>query len=227
MPHQLAALFMTFLSVLSLGCETLTGAMSLGGNLMLVNRGYMLSPDYEPDDLVQPNVAHTSSAILMRAEAAEALEALFAAAKEEAGYTLYAHSGYRSYDTQDMIYQRKIKNSKNLAEARLLVADPGASEHQLGLAMDVKNSKNGSLSAAFGRSKEGIWLAENAYRFGFIIRYKAEWTDITGYAYEPWHIRYVGKEHAQILYEMDIPLEEYIGTLRSIAMDEYLKGDTP
>ena len=159
--------------------------------------------------------------------AAAALEELFAAAKEEQGYTLYAHSGYRSYATQNLIYQRKIKNSKNLAEARLLVADPGASEHQLGLAMDVKNSKNGSLSASFGSTKEGIWLSENAYRFGFIIRYKEEWTDITGYAYEPWHIRYVGKEHAKVIYDMNIPLEEYIGTLRFIALDEYLKGDTP
>ena len=60
-------------------------------------------------------------------------------------------------------------------------------------------------------------MAENCWRFGFIIRYKAEWTDITGYAYEPWHVRYVGKEHAAVIYELDIPFEEYIRALRSIA----------
>ena len=94
------------------------------------------------------------------------------------------------------------------------MADPGASEHQLGLAMDVKNRPDMSLNAAFGKTKEGLWLAENAWRFGFIIRYKAEWTDVTTYAYEPWHIRYVGKEHAAILQELDIPLEYYVEMLR-------------
>ena len=77
----------------------------------------------------------------------------------------------------------------------------------------------------FRQFKEGQWIAEHAHEFGFIIRYKKEWTDITGYSYEPWHIRYVGKEHAQIIHELDIPLEEYISTLRLIAEDEYLKGN--
>lgn len=227
MMFQFSALLLSLLTALSVGFDTLAAQIAPEGYLMLVNRSFMLSADYEPEDLVRPNVKHTSTAILMRKDAAAALEALFNAAQEEAGLTLYAHSGYRSYGTQRAIYERKIKNSKSLAQARLLVADPGASEHQLGLAMDIKNSKNGLLNAAFGKSKEGKWLAENAWRFGFIIRYKAEWTDITGYAYEPWHVRYVGLEHAQILQELDIPLEEYVLSLRTLLADARLEGDTP
>ena len=205
---QLTALLMALLTAFSVSLDTLAAQMAPEGYLMLVNRDYRLPAEYVPEDLVYPQVKHSSSAYQMRSDAAAALEELFAAAKEEAGLTLYAHSGYRSYATQRDIYQRKIRNTKNLEKARLLVADPGASEHLLGLAMDVKNKPNMTLNAAFGKTKE------NAWRFGFIIRYKAEWTDITTYAYEPWHVRYVGKEHAAILQELDIPLEYYVEMLR-------------
>ena len=222
---QLAALVMSLLAAFSVSLNTLAADLSPSGYLILVNRDYRLQSSYMPDDLVYPNVKHSSSAYQMRADAAAALEELFAAAKEEAGYTLYAHSGFRSYETQRNIYDRKIKNTRNLNQARLLVADPGCSEHQLGLAMDVKNSPDGSLNSAFGKTKEGIWLAENAWRFGFIIRYKKEWTDVTTYAYEPWHIRYVGQAHAAVLQELDIPLEQYVELLRSLAADAYIEGD--
>ena len=222
---RLTALLLSLLSAFSVGLDTLAADLSPSGYLMLVNRDYMLPSDYVPDDLVYPDVPHSSSAYQMRADAAQALEALFAAAKAEAGFTLYAHSGFRSYETQRLIYERKVSNTKSLAEARLLVADPGASEHQLGLAMDVKNSPGGALNSAFGQTPEGVWLAGNAWRFGFILRYKAEWTDVTTYAYEPWHIRYVGKEHAAILQQMDIPLEQYVETLRGLAADNTIKGD--
>lgn len=225
MISQFAALLLAMLTAFSVSVDSLAAQMAPDGYLMLVNRDYTLSADYVPPDLVYPAVKHSSEAYQMRKDAAEALEKLFAAAKEEAGLTLYAHSGYRSYETQRTIYQRKVKNARNLAQARLLVADPGASEHQLGLAMDIKNKPDGLLNAAFGKTKEGVWLAENAWRFGFIIRYKAEWTEITTYAYEPWHVRYVGLEHAAILQEMDIPLEEYVEALRAAALDKDTKGD--
>ena len=122
-------------------------------------------------------------------------------------------------------YQRKLNNTRDKAAARLLVADPGCSAHQLGLAMDIKGSKDGLLNSAFGKTPAGIWLAENAWRFGFIIRYKEEWTDITTYAYEPWHVRYVGKKHAAILQELDIPLEQYVEALRSLAADALPEGE--
>ena len=217
---RLLALLTALFSVFSINTANIASQMSPDGYLMLVNRQYKLPASYEPSDLIKPKVKHSSSQILMRKDAAAALELLFAAAKEEAGLTLYAHSGYRNYSTQQAIFQRKINNVKDIEKARLLVADPGASEHQLGLAMDVKAHPNGKLNAAFGKTKEGIWLAENAYRFGFIIRYKDEWTEITGYAYEPWHIRYVGLEHAAIIHELDIPFEEYIGSLRLMYLGE-------
>ena len=99
-------------------------------------------------------------------------------------------------------------------KALLLVAPPGASEHQLGLAMDLGSKKNTSLTESFFDTAEGKWVAENCHRFGFIIRYKEEWTDITGYAYEPWHVRYVGPEHAARIHELDIPFETYVAQLR-------------
>jgi len=211
-----ARLFALLMMLMNLGLNVLNGYvddMSMGGYLFLVNRDYMLSSDYVPDDLVKPNVQMTNSNIKMRKEAALALEEMFRAAKEEKGYTLVAVSGYRSYGQQASIFERKVNNVGKKA-ALLLVAPPGASEHQLGLAMDVGSKKNTSLTESFARTAEGKWVAENCHRFGYIIRYKEEWTDITGYSYEPWHIRYVGKEHAERIYQLDIPFEYYIAQLR-------------
>lgn len=213
---MLAKLITLLLMLLSLGQDTLNAyvdEMSLGGNLFLVNRDYTLSSDYVPEDLTVPQVDMTSSNIKMREEAARALEDMFRAAKEEMGYKLVAVSGYRSYGQQSSIFDRKVKSVGKKA-AMLLVAPPGASEHQLGLAMDLGCKRNTSLTESFAGTEEGQWVAENAHRFGFIIRYKEGWTEITGYSYEPWHVRYVGKEHAKRIYEMDIPLELYIAQLR-------------
>ena len=168
-----------------------------------VNRKSTLSSDYKPTDLVLPDVraVNSSNRLYMRKEAASALEELFKAAEDE-NYYLYAVSGYRSYSYQKSIYNPYSGYS----------APPGASEHQLGLAMDVTLPEYGSrLYVKFGQSEEGIWLRENAYRYGFVIRYLEGKEDITGYNYEPWHIRYVGEELAKELYERGITLEEYYG----------------
>ena len=213
---MVAKLFLLLTMLLSLGQDTLQNyadEMSLGGNLFLINKDYAISSDYVPNDLEKPNVQMTNSNIKMRKEASMALEEMFQAAKEEMGYTLVAISGYRSYGQQASIFERKVNNVGKKA-ALLLVAPPGASEHQLGLAMDVGSKKNTSLTESFARTAEGKWVAENCHRFGYIIRYKEEWTDITGYSYEPWHIRYVGKEHAERIYQLDIPFEYYIAQLR-------------
>lgn len=201
--------------LLSITQQTLDGyvdQMNLGGNLILINREFMLAENYVPPDLVRPDVNCLYSNIKMRAEAAEALKEMFDAAKQE-GYRLVAVSGYRSYGQQSNIFDRKVK-SVGKTEARLLVADPGASEHQLGLAMDLGSKENTSLAASFGSTAAGRWVNEHCYEYGFIIRYKEEWTEITGYAFEPWHVRYVGKEHSMRIGELDIPLETYIETLR-------------
>ena len=213
MAEKLLALLMALLSLGQGTVNAYVDEMSLGGYLFLVNREYAITSDYVPGDLVKPDVRKTNSDITMRAEAAHALEALFAAARKEMGYELVAVSGYRSYGQQASIHERKVKAVGKKAALRVS-APAGCSEHQLGLAMDIGSRKNTSLTESFGATPEGIWVVENAHRFGFIIRYKAEWEEITGYAYEPWHIRYVGAEHAARIYELDIPFEYYIAQLR-------------
>lgn len=212
MMQKLMALLMVLAGLGSTTMDRYVNEMNLGGNLFLVNRDKTVSSAYEPEDLVKPDVRCTYTNITMRNEAAEALEKMFQAAKEEAGHDLIAVSGYRSYGQQAAIYQRKIENAGK-KQAALLVAPPGASEHQLGLAMDLGIPQNQKLNGAFGDSEAGKWVRENGHRFGFIIRYKEEWTEITGYADEPWHVRYVGIEHAERIYEMNIPLEYYIEML--------------
>ena len=222
MLKRILSLILIFLSLGQESVRQMEDQLSLGGNLFLVNKEYMIGADYVPDDLVMPDVKKSSSAVLMRKEAAQALEEMFAAAKEEK-ITLVAVSGYRSYQTQRAIYNRRRK-AAGKAHVERFVAVPGASEHQLGLAMDVSRSKTAGLKASFGKTKEGIWLAENCYRFGFILRYRQEWEDVTGYGYEPWHIRYVGKEHALRIRELDVPLEEYVEALR-LAGQEYQQNE--
>ena len=222
MLKRILSLILIFLSLGQESVRQMEDQLSLGGNLFLVNKEYMIGADYVPDDLVMPDVKKSSSAVLMRKKAAQALEEMFAAAKEEK-ITLVAVSGYRSYQTQRAIYNRRRK-AAGKAHVERFVAVPGASEHQLGLAMDVSRSKTAGLKASFGKTKEGIWLAENCYRFGFILRYRQEWEDVTGYGYEPWHIRYVGKEHALRIRELDVPLEEYVEALR-LAGQEYRQNE--
>ena len=213
MLSKLLSLLLTLLSLGMAAVDAYVNEACLGGNLFLVNRDFPISADYVPGDLVKPNVLGGNESTMMRAEAAGALEELFDAAQEE-GYLLVAVSGYRSYGQQSAIHQRKVE-AVGKKEALRVSAPAGCSEHQLGLAMDIGRKKNTSLSKSFGDSPEGQWVAENCWRFGFIIRYKAEWEEITGYMYEPWHIRYVGRDHAARIYELDIPFEYYIAQLRA------------
>jgi len=179
---------------------------------VFVNPEYNLPKNYAPKDLVQVNVYfHLKTydeRTYMRKEAAQALEKLFAAAKE-AGYELCGVSGYRSYYRQYQIFVNNML-TKGKEHTLKYSAVPGASEHQTGLAMDVScKSLKYDLSTRFSTTPEGKWLAQNAHLYGYIIRYPDDKADITGYAYEPWHIRYVGKGLAKYLYENDLTLEEY------------------
>lgn len=183
-----------------------------GGILCLVNRVSVLEKTYEPDDLIKPDVPTRKESlqerILMRPEAAHALENMFEAALSEKGYTLLAVSGYRSYGYQQVLFNQK-REAVGAEKASLTVAKAGQSEHQLALAMDVQCADEPTLSENFASTKEGQWVEENCHRFGFIIRYKAEWSDITGYAYEPWHLRYIGIAHATAVHLLQIPYETY------------------
>lgn len=179
-----------------------------------VNKQRMLPHGYEPNDLVEPAVSHSSPEgfpqRLMRQEAAEALEALFAHAESE-GLELVAISGYRSFERQEELYTDYVA-THGQDHADQYSARPGTSEHQTGLAMDVSAvSVSLGLDRTFKQTEEGSWIAEHAHLYGFILRYPEGKTDITGYAYEPWHYRYVGEELAKELYEQDLTLEEYFG----------------
>lgn len=183
------------------------------GLLFLINRQWRISQNYTPE-LREAKV--TGQLKQMRPDASYALEEMFAACKEEQGVTLKTVSGYRSYAKQSRLYANKLQSVRgNEAKADEYVARPGASEHHLGLAMDVGQKQDQvNLTAAFGSTVGGKWTRENCWRFGFILRYEEEWEDVTGYKFEPWHVRYIGKEHAQAIHDDPKPLEEYLIELR-------------
>lgn len=177
-----------------------------------VNKEYALPKNYKPENLVTPNIrfdiTYYDERTLMRPEASKALEKLFKAA-DKAGYDLVGISGYRSYNRQYQIFTNNIV-TKGKKHTLMYSAVPGTSEHQTGLAIDVSSeSLHNKLSEGFSSTPEGKWLAENSYRYGFIIRYPDDKAEITGYAYEPWHIRYVGKGLANYLYTNKLTLDEY------------------
>jgi len=181
-------------------------------NFVLVNKKRLLPSSYEPKDLTVPNVPFSFSGSSpkkqLRKEAASALESLFEAAKDD-GIDLKAVSGYRSYATQKSIFQSNA-NKKGEDVANRTSARPGQSEHQTGLAMDVSSASVGyALEESFGKTKEGIWLAEHAADHGFIIRFLKGKEAVTGYSYEPWHIRYIGKAAAKEIMDKKVTLEEY------------------
>ena len=176
----------------------------------LVNRENLMGEDEVPDDLVKDLSCRKISydPIQMRETAANALYTLFDAAKED-GIHLYAHSGYRSYRTKKTMYYRRLEN-RGYDDG--IVQYPGASEHQSGLAIDVINKSGigkNFTNDAFANSKEGKWLAENCWDYGFIIRYQEDKEDITGIGYESWHIRYVGVQVAQYMRDHHLSLEEF------------------
>ncbi|WP_282172170.1 M15 family metallopeptidase [Cytobacillus firmus] len=188
--------------------------------LVLVNKQFSLPDSYEPLELVIPEVAFSFGKLdveksYMRQDAAKALETLFAGALKE-GAELFAVSGYRSYARQSRVFEAEVKRAGR-DKAVQAVAVPGNSEHQTGLSMDISSrSANLELSEKFGETNEGKWLAENAHRYGFILRYPKGKETITGYQYEPWHFRYVGSEDAKVIYEKKWTLEEYFNIVKKI-----------
>lgn len=200
-------------SIAAVSAALLTGSMeealpdqNIDGNIFLINRQHAISQLYVPETrkVVGPGMSQT-----MRDDAATALEEMFAAAKAD-GHSLAIVSGYRSYSKQSAIYARKKAKTGSAEKADELVARPGTSEHQLGLAMDLAKKGSSQLNSAFGKTDEGKWVYANAHRFGFIVRYMEGYESVTGYSYEPWHVRYVGKEHAKAIYESGVPMEMYM-----------------
>lgn len=175
---------------------------------ILVNKQNPLSRDFVPENLVMPKVRFYNPGNIeknyMEKEAAKALEDMFNAAKSE-GINLIAVSGYRSYEYQSNLYERSIKEN---GKDQMGSAAPNESEHRTGLAMDITGTSGGTIQESFGKTKEGKWLAANCYKYGYIIRYPENKTHITGYIYEPWHVRYVGTELASKIHSSGLTMEE-------------------
>ncbi|MGI6752005.1 MAG: M15 family metallopeptidase [Anaerovoracaceae bacterium] len=182
------------------------------GFLILVNKQNPLPPYFKPDDLMAvDHFAEDREKICsyLRAEVRDHFEIMVGDAREQ-GYELLMTSGFRSYNYQQVLWDNYVQSEGETAAARYS-AKPGESEHQTGLAADVTSPGiNFKLEDSFGGTPEGRWLQKNAHKYGFILRYPKGKESITGYVYEPWHIRYVGKDVAGEIYEKDITLEEYL-----------------
>ncbi len=174
---------------------------------VIINKKHPLPEDYEPDDLIVPDVPAMKE-LTMRKEAADAMKIMFDAAKKD-GIELAIGSGYRSYSYQKNLYQNYVARDGEEAANRYS-AKPGQSEHQTGLAADLA-ALDGEcyLQGCFMNTDEGKWLAEHAHEYGFILRYPEEKEEITGYIFEPWHYRYLGIEEALKIKESGLTLEEY------------------
>lgn len=186
--------------------------------LTLVKKGFYLPADYEPSDLVNPDpdkvkVASDCDDARLRKEAADALVEMFDAAKKE-GYDLVVNSAYRSYAHQKETYDDYFDKYDSVTAASL-VAEPGASEHQTGLGVDltcqavIDDKLNGIENSRFGYKPDYKWCIANSYKYGYILRFEEDKANITGIANEPWHFRYVGKEAAQEIFNNGWTLEEY------------------
>lgn len=180
---------------------------------VIVNKKRPLNPkSYAPSDLVSPKVPLRSggSEMTLRKVTAGALEEMTAAAKTE-GVNLMLASGYRSYALQVSVYDANVK-SYGQAGADTQSARPGYSEHQTGLTADVgATSRKCEIAECFGDLPEGKWVAAHSHEYGFIVRYQKDKQSITGYKYEPWHIRFVGKELSRELYKSKTTPEEFFG----------------
>lgn len=179
---------------------------NLNTELILVNKYNYVTENYVPENLQPLNTSYARSGMQLVDIAKEAFESMSDDAKKE-GMNIIAMSSYRSYDYQVNLYNNYVKTDGKEA-ADTYSARPGYSEHQTGLAVDVYNLELPYTS--FEETEEFNWMQENAYKYGFILRFPKDKVDITGYQYEAWHYRYVGKEVAKYIHNHNMTLEEYI-----------------
>lgn len=190
----------------ALGWHMGVDSMTYTGDILLVNDSHRLSADYVPEGLVnlyeqRHSFRLASSDIYLTRECYEAAEKMFAAAEAENVNGFIITSGYRDYNRQQEIF-----DTTEAGKAQ----EPGASEHQTGLAFDVTAERSGG---GFETTQQYAWLCKNAYKYGFIQRYPANKSDETGISYEPWHYRYVGVEAATKIQKSGKTLEAFLGAL--------------
>jgi D-alanyl-D-alanine carboxypeptidase len=202
------------------------------GLLIMVNASQPLPDGFVPANLVNisetvqamriPNVSSTKNTMTVRQEIMGDLARMLSdAAQQDLGW-FYIVSAYRDKAYQEVLYNRKVSAyalggmSQEQAEtaAKTVVVYPGTSEHQTGLTLDICDN-TASLTHRYADTEQGQWLARSAWKYGFILRYPEDKRDVTGIIFEPWHIRFVGQPHAEIMARSNWVLEEYIQTLRS------------
>ena len=184
--------------------------VACGDVLAPVDKQHALPAGCAPGDLQSiPGEYSANGQQFLRSAAAAALVEMFQAAAKD-GHRLFANSGYRSYQTQVVVFNNEVA-AYGMEQALRQSARPGHSEHQLGTTMDITSPSVGNdLVAAFGDTPEGKWLATNAANFGFVMSYPPGKEAITGYIYEPWHFRYVGKTEANAVKASGLTLHEYL-----------------
>jgi len=216
-------LLMLFLTIIFLPLQS--HAANDSGLLWLVNKDNRLSSSFEPVELGE------HQGIKLHSAAKDAFMQMLKAMQSDGIHGLRLQSAYRTFNYQHTVFNKRIKElmAKGYSaidaeiEASMSVQPPGASEHQLGLALDV--TLDGSLTESFGETRAGKWLEERSHEYGFIIRYPSKKTDVTQIVYEPWHLRYVGIPHSLIINNLDLTLEEYLSYIKEVEAyiywDEY------
>ena len=179
------------------------------GQLMLVNGRHYLGENYKPDNLATFSMDYCYENQRAQSVVVDAFMVMQQACKEQTDAQLMVNSAYRSYQDQIGTYKR---NPKGYA------ARAGSSEHQTGYAIDV-TSRQHPMRWPFDTSVEGVWMREHCHDYGFILRYPKKQSQIFGFAYEPWHLRYVGKDVAKRIHDEDITFDEYYAY--------YIEGATP
>lgn len=183
---------------------------------ILVNKENLLASDYEPEELIEihePTGSKLDKTYINRlnVDVYNAFKEMQADALKEK-FEIFVDSSYRTYQYQEKIFNNCVLQ-KGLEHAKKFVALPGGSEHQTGLAIDIIFRRNNEMIENQTEDDPEIqWMFANAYKYGFILRYPKGKEKITGFNFEPWHFRYVGKELAKKLYLSDITLEEYYAT---------------
>lgn len=174
--------------------------------LMLVNKYYKLDKDFKFEDIVEVSNRHCYGTQYLKEDVYDKFKEMFNAAKKE-DLTIIINSSYRDYDYQEELWNR-YSNLNGDEWADSYAARAGSSEHQTGLAIDV-TTYNVKEQGDFEETEEFKWMQENAYKYGFILRYPKGKENITGYSYESWHYRYVGEKVAEEIHNLDITFDEY------------------
>ncbi|MBE5881752.1 MAG: D-alanyl-D-alanine carboxypeptidase family protein [Lachnospiraceae bacterium] len=182
--------------------------------IMLINKQHPIPDDYEFTLAVIKGSMKCDERIIPE------LQQMMQAAQND-GVSLVIRSPYRDYERQIYLFNRKIKNYMKSKMSYLesyrttaqAVTVPGASEHQVGLALDITSDTYTTLTEGFADTEAGEWLENHSYEYGFILRYPDGKEDITGISFEPWHFRYVGKNAAKYMYDHELTLEEFVAQL--------------